>query len=391
MISLANIPLKNIKAHPVRSGALAFLSLVQAACVFVTLFLLNSMRADLSLAERRFGADIIVYPYAALTKISSKKLLMQGTPVISYLPRAALKRLSECEHIAQISHQVYLLDETGSEPMWIVGIDTESDFAIRPWIKEGERFLPKDGEVLAGSRVAVALRGGEVRLFGADFPVTAHLAQTGSPLDGMVFVSMETLSSLVALSKKIGISDYDSVNPQKQFSAVLIKTEDKNYVDGVSHWINLHVRKVVAVRSEEALVAAASGIRGNLIVIVAVALVAWAVILLALFLAQSMMMKERKKELFVWQTAGASQKIISRVMTKESLLVHTAGALAGTILALLVALVKQAGTGTALSAGSLFAGACASVAVSLFVSALATKIAVLAATKQRDGQMLVEM
>ena len=47
-------------------------------------------------------------------------------------------------------------------------------------------------------------------------------------------------------------------------------------------------------------------------------------------------MNERREELAVWRSIGASRAIVSRIMLGESALLHAAGALVGTGLAALV-------------------------------------------------------
>jgi len=59
-LTLRLVPVKNIRAHPVRAAIILVLALAQAACVFVGLVALDGMRAQLSLAERRLGADLVV-------------------------------------------------------------------------------------------------------------------------------------------------------------------------------------------------------------------------------------------------------------------------------------------------------------------------------------------
>ncbi len=384
MISLSRIPFKNIQTHPVRNALLAGLTLVQTASLIFILFLLCKMKGELSLAQERFGADIIVYPYVALTKISSKKLLMQGTPVCSYLPRSSVKRLAECEHIQKISYQLYIKDETGEEPVWIVGVDEDSDFVISPWISGTNRKIPAEGEVLAGAKVPAP--EGQVRLFQQDYPLAARLDKTGSELDSMLFVSLETLQLLIARSKELGISSYKSVKPFKQFSSVLIKTEGEQYVEGVNHWINLHVRKVIATRSAESLVAASSGIHTNLGLVIGISVGISLILLVALFIAQNMLMKERKKEFFVWYTAGCSVSLLQSLMMKESFFVHLGGALVGTLLSLAcIMLFGQAG----LSLSGLFPWLLLMLFLSVSLSSLSSATAVHLATRSLSGQMLV--
>ena len=87
-----------------------------------------------------------------------------------------------------------------------------------------------------------------------------------------------------------------------------------------------------AVRSEETLSATASGIQGQIKMIAAIALSAWLLLLLAMGIVQSILMQERKKELYVWYAIGASRSKLEYVILSEALLTHLCGAFSGAFL-----------------------------------------------------------
>lgn len=138
-LSLRRVPLMTIRAHPIRSLIIAVLALAQAACVFGGLILVGAMRAELTLAERRLGADLVVYPTTCLNQVEKKRLLMLGTPVGCHQPRSALARMSSNEDIAAVSYQLYVSETLADgSTRWIVGFEPETDFALSPWIAEGK-------------------------------------------------------------------------------------------------------------------------------------------------------------------------------------------------------------------------------------------------------------
>ena len=332
-LSLRRVPLLTIRAHPVRSLIIAVLALAQAACVFGGLILVGAMRAELTLAERRLGADLVVYPTTCLNQVEKKRLLMLGTPVGCHQPRSALARMSSNEDIAAVSYQLYV-SETMADgtTRWIVGFEPESDFALSPWIAEGEGSSLPRGSVLVGSAVPGA-DGQSLSVFGRERPIGAHLLATGSELDDAVFVSMGTLTDMMADARAAGEDIDDSLDPSTDYSAALVRASDSDAIESVTNWINLYVRKVSAVRSSEALVGAASGIRAHRGVAIGVLGATWLVLLGALIIVQVSLMNERMQELAVWRSIGASRSVVSRVMLSESALLHAAGALVGVCLA----------------------------------------------------------
>ncbi len=332
-LSLRRVPLLTIRAHPVRSLIIAVLALAQAACVFGGLILVGAMRAELTLTERRLGADLVVYPTTCLNQVEKKRLLMLGTPVGCHQPRSALARMSSNEDIAAVSYQLYVSETLADGTRrWIVGFEPESDFALSPWIAEGEGSSLPRGSVLVGSAVPGA-DGQSLSVFGRERPIGAHLLATGSELDDAVFVSMGTLTDMMADARAAGEDIDDSLDPSTDYSAALVRASDSDAIESVTNWINLYVRKVSAVRSSEALVGAASGIRAHRGVAIGVLGATWLVLLGALIIVQVSLMNERMQELAVWRSIGASRSVVSRVMLSESALLHAAGALAGVCLA----------------------------------------------------------
>lgn len=332
-LSLRRVPLMTIRAHPIRSLIIAVLALAQAACLFGGFILVGAMRAELTLAERRLGADLVVYPTACLNQVEKKRLLMLGTPVGCHQPRSALARMSSNEDIAAVSYQLYMSETLADgSTRWIVGFEPETDFALSPWIAEGEGTLLPRGSVLVGSAVPGA-DGQTLSVFGRERPIGAHLLTTGSELDDAVFVSMDTLSDMMADARAAGEDVDASLDPSTDYSAALVRASDSDAIESVTNWINLYVRKVSAVRATEALVGAASGIRAHRGVAIGVLGATWLVLLGALIVVQVSLMNERMQELAVWRSIGASRSIMSRVMLSESALLHALGALVGVCLA----------------------------------------------------------
>ena len=346
--TLRRVPLKNIRAHPVRAAIILVLALAQAACVFGGLVALDGMRAQLGLAERRLGADLVVYPTACLNLVDKRALSMLGTPVSCNQPRATLARMDANEEIAAVTFQLSISQtRPDGTTQWIIGYDPATDFVVSPWIAEGEGRAAPEGTVTVGS-AAEQTPAGEVTLFGKRWPVGAHLETTGTDWDHAVFVSMDTLPQIIAASVESGVDTYASLIPSRDYTVALVRVADSRQVDSVTEWINLYVRKVTAVRSDVAVSATASDVRAHRSALLGVLGAAWLVLLAALMVAQLTLMNERRHELYVWRSIGASSATIARVVTVESLMIHAAGALSGVLVG--AAAVPLLGDASALAA-----------------------------------------
>ena len=346
--TLRRVPLKNIRAHPVRAAIILVLALAQAACVFGGLVALDGMRAQLGLAERRLGADLVVYPTACLNLVDKRALSMLGTPVSCNQPRATLARMDANEEIAAVTFQLSISQtRPDGTTQWIIGYDPATDFVVSPWIAEGEGRAAPEGTVTVGS-AAEQTPAGEVTLFGKRWPVGAHLEATGTDWDHAIFVSMDTLPQIIAASVESGVDTYASLIPSRDYTVALVRVADSRQVDSVTEWINLYVRKVTAVRSDVAVSATASDVRAHRSALLGVLGAAWLVLLAALMVAQLTLMNERRHELYVWRSIGASSATIARVVTAESLMIHAAGALSGVLVG--AAAVPLLGAASALAA-----------------------------------------
>lgn len=344
MLSLRKISIENIKAHPVRTVIVLLLALAQAACVFGGVMAARGIHRDMELAEARLGADLVVYPKAVAvsSKINMKRMLMQGTPVKVYKSRSLFSKLKDCGDIEAASRQIYISDTLpNGKDIWIVGIEPDRDFVIRPWLEAVDFAFPV-GTVAVGSKVETTAADGEkVTLFQRDWAVGARLKETGSELDYAVFTGMDTLSDVIAASRAAGIEDYGEVDTQAVFSSVLVRVKDKSRTESAMNWINRYVRKVKAGRSQAALTKTAESIGTASKAAAAAFGGAWLLMLMASGIVSSMLMKERKRELYVWHTVGASQGLIMRVMLREALILQLSGAVCGVLAA--AAVLKAAG------------------------------------------------
>ena len=137
---------------------------------------------------------------------------------------------------------------------------------------------------------------------------------------------------------------------------------------------------------EETLTDTSAGMRRQMTMIAVIAVCAWIVLLLALGIAQSMMMKERKKELYVWHAIGASRAVVNRVMLRESFLIYATGALLGI---LLCAGLLPILFGTAAEYSALLPFALVTVTLTVLIGGISTLLSVKRATESMNGQMLL--
>ena len=372
-LSLARLPRQSLLAHPLRTALLVLLTLIQVACLTAGGQLLWNAQRDTRQAESRLGADILLYPSAAASKISTKKLLMQGTPVEVWRELSALERLPECPNLAAYSRQVYLRDTTGETPRWIVGYDPATDFALSPWTEAGDLAALPTGAVAAGCHLDAT-----VTLFQRDWPIAAHLAETGSALDDMVFVPLSMLADVLADARAAGVTAYQNLDPDAVFSAVLIRVRSREQIDPAVSWLTTRLRKMTAIRSEAALTGSAAGLRRQSGWMAVLGLGVWGLLLAAQAVVYALLLRERRRELHLYRAVGASRRMIGRLLGREALLIGLIGGLAG---------LPAAWAITGLSPRALLLGA-AALALTLGGSWISARLSARRTLDRLDSQML---
>lgn len=390
-LSLSALPLKSARAHPLRTMILVVLVFAQAACALTGLLLVQSTRAELSLARDRLGADVVVYPSAGFLQLDKSCVQMVGSPVLFHKERSSLSRLSSNEDIDRIAYQLYLSDTSGGgEPVWIIGFDPLSDFVVAPWLREGVDHTVPEGTVAVGVDAAVS-EAGAVTLFGVEWPVDSHLERTGTELDKAVFVPIDSLERVISAAVAAGDESFASVDPHADYSVALLRLKERSDAESVTNWINLYVRRVTAVHSEEALAGTASSMSAHSSILAGAAALTWLILLGALVVAQSALFNERRREANVWRILGASRVLVERVLLWETLLVHASGALLGALVAAgMAALIGVAPMkGELVAPGNLAALAAAAIVMSLLVAWLGAKVALPRLLRAADDSMLL--
>ncbi|MCI2058398.1 MAG: ABC transporter permease [Oscillibacter sp.] len=179
--------------------------LTAAVCVFAAAFaavlawsVLDAARAGLALSRERQGADIVVYPNE--TEVSDASMLYSGIAQSVYMDQEILRKL-DTAGAAAVTGQFYLQTlpaadccSVGKEYR-LVGIDWDSDFVVRPWIKDRKLHSLKDGQVIVGSGIADEVGAGMV-LLNHPVRVVSVLEPTGTALDQCIILNMEQLQKM---------------------------------------------------------------------------------------------------------------------------------------------------------------------------------------------------
>ncbi len=336
-MNISSLPHRNILRHPGRTTAIAILVAVLSFSLLSGSILVYSLNSGLKSLENRLGADIIVLPDSAKSKVNIDNLYLQGTTGYYYMSTAKQEEITKRNGISAASGQVFLATlraDCCSVPVQVIGFDPETDFTIQPWIAERAKNDLSLNEVVVGSRVSAGV-GESLRIYGISCRVVARLDATGTGLDTAVYCTGETMAVLLNAARELNHELKITKDPSKVVSAVYLRVDPAYSVEDVTNDINIHVRKVQAVKTRSVISGVSDSLGGVASTIKALIIGVWALSFVLLGAAFMLLGGERKREFAVLRVIGVSRKRLSGIALKEALLVSVLGGLIGISLSLL--------------------------------------------------------
>ena len=325
-----SLAVKNLLRKPGRTTALVILTALLALSVFGGSVVVRSLRGGLGSLEARLGADIIVMPAEAESKVSFKNLLLQGTTGAFYMDASVLDAVRGAQGVEIAAPQTFLASlkaDCCAIKVQIIGIDPGVDFTVKPWIDERYSQDLGDMEVAVGCKVTAGV-GETLKIYEQYTHVVAKLAETGTGLDTAVYCNMDTMSKLLAAAEAKGVT-HRLTSGSDVISAVYVKVRDGYDVGQVNNWLNGHIRKVTAVRARSMFTDVSDSLSGIARAARALIGAVWALALVILLVAFAMMIHERRREFAVLRLLGVSRRGLRGVILTETALCGLAGALAG--------------------------------------------------------------
>ena len=350
MVSLAQLPWRNLRGYPARTAALLVFSSLMAMVLFGGTMVVEGVRQGLRTVESRLGADILVTPADARSEFDAQDFLVRAEPSYFYMDEGTLDRVAAVPGVEAASPQLFLASARASccsGRYQVIAFDPGSDFTVQPWIDDTDRDVrlgPMD--VVVGSNVTVYDEG-DFKIFDQSLRVVAQFAPTGSALDNAVYTDFDTARVLIESSLSKGLNKYTDLDPSSVISSVLVRVRAGEDPASVAAAIEEQVPGVAAVTSTAMVGTIARTLDDASRTVIALIAIAWAVGLVMVVLVFVMMIHERRREFATLSAVGAGKRLVSRVIAAEALGVNGIGGLVGVAVsgALLVSfegLVRQA-------------------------------------------------
>ena len=392
------LSLKNLKRKPARTAAMVALSAFLSFSILGGSLVVLSLRNGLQSYEARLGADVVVVPNQARSHGTVESILLQGIPGYFYMDESLFEKISAREGVEVASPQFFLASASAgccSVPVQLIGFDPATDFTIQPWIRESYGGSIGDFDLLVGSNIEIPANR-TLTFYNLPCRVAAQLDETGTGLDNAVYANMATIREMMKSSQQIGFRYYDG-DPGRAISSVMIKVADGYNIEDVTNDINIHVRKVEATQAKSMISGIAGGLTNVSRVIGVLVVMIWVLAIAILMVAFVMIANERTKEFAVLRVAGASERMLKRLLRTESAYISGVGALCGAALAMLLVLPFSSLIKRSLDLPYLLPGAGATIALflgavllSMLAGGLTSGISARRLTKNETGLFLRE-
>ncbi len=330
-ITLAGLPLANLRRKPFRTTALVIVVTMLTVAFYGGSLLSMNLKAGLNSMQERMGADLMVTPQN--TKTEAEALLTDGSASTFYFTNDIETQIAEADGIEELTVQTYISSLAAAccdEKVQIIGFNPDTDFVITPWISSQFDGTLERGQIIAGSGINVSSNN-TVKLYGHEFPVAAQLANTGTSLDNSVFVNMDTVPDVVSYSAKVGHPAIPTEYADKAVSSVLIKVKDGYSAQQVAS----NIEKTTGLEGLGYVypggITATTKSSLNSIVKYVTLFVAvfWMMGLIVLIAVFSSAMNERKREFAAYRIMGADRATLVGIIVKESALIGVSGGVVG--------------------------------------------------------------
>lgn len=323
---LFSVALKNLRRKSFRTAVLVVsIGLLVSILVFGASFIL-SVGASLQRASDRLGADILVVPMGA--RDYAEEVLLETKVKVFYMDRSVMDRVRRIDGVEEVTSQTYLETILGVccdvPAAKVVAFNQETDFIVRPWLKQAIGRKLKRGEAIVGHEAYENLGLLEVEssvLFGTRFDIVGVLEKTDTGLDNAIFMSDENIDDIIANSK-VGLRP-------GQVSVVFVKVREGEDPALLSRKIENEILEVdVIARNDigKRIITTLKDI--NMVFLITILLAS----LLSVFLTWtifSAIVNERAREIGIMRAIGAKGGHIVRMFIMEVLVLGVMGSLMG--------------------------------------------------------------
>ena len=328
---------KNIARRRIQSVLTITITALTIMIFVMVMGIFQVVTQGLELSRERLGADAILVPKYA--SASGSDLLFTALPENIYMDADILEQAKQLEGVEAMTPQFYnqTLDlsccDAGTTRR-IVGYDSETDFILTPYLEEAGKQNVDAGEIILGSNFPPELLGQNYMLLGRKFTIVNLLQPTGSGMDDIYFMDIDSARKMCLESPEIARNWRDE-DPFTKISVIMVKFAPGTDADAFVHQVEDSGLDCRAVLTSDTI----SALQHQLEAIMKVLFVLWAAALVIAVLALTgrfnALAKERKKEIGLLRAIGLTKSKVFFLIIGETGAMALMGGILGSGIALL--------------------------------------------------------
>jgi len=326
--NLVAVSLRNLKRKIFRTTILILsLGLLVSTLVFGTSFII-SVSSTINRASDRLGADLLIVPVGA--RDQAQEVLLETKVTQFYMPGEIIERVRKVEGIKALTYHTYISSILGLccdvPEAKIVAFDQDSDFILKPWIRDKLGRRLEKGEAILGWSAAdnlVLLEVDSSVLFNLKFNFVGTLEKTGTGLDDAIFVSDENIPAMANAANLDAGPD--------EVSIIFAKIKPGYTSEDVGGNVEESIVEADVINRNEMggrIIGVLRDINRLFLIVVTLAS------LISTFLAWSVfsaIANERVREVGIMRALGAKSSHVIKIFLTEVFLVGVLGSIAGVL------------------------------------------------------------
>lgn len=337
-LNIYNLAKKNIENKRARSYTLIFLIAILTFILFMSSFIITSLKNGMNSLSDRVGADIIVVPEGYDSKITGA--ILRGEPNTFFFGKDVLYKVKKVKGVEKASGQVYLATLSAgccSFPIQVIGVDFDDDFIIKPWLEKQIKKPLGKSEIVVGANIRGTMRS-TVKFFNQEFEIKGRLAKTGMGFDNSVFMTIEETNRLAKEYEKI--INHPISKDKEVISSVMVKINKNEDPKEVAKAIKNEFKneKVYPLLPQNMMTEISDSAKNMVLYSYVLIALIWVLAFFVLTLVNTLSVKERKREFATIRILGATKKKLRNIVLAESLIINGTGAIIGGVFSFVISI-----------------------------------------------------
>lgn len=327
----------NISRRRSQSVLTVAITMLTITVFVMVLGIFQVVTQGLALSRERLGADAILVPkYASAT---GSDLLFTALPENIYMDAGILEQAKNLEGVAAVTPQFYnqTLDQSccdAGEEKRIVGYDPETDFILTPYLEPEGKQTVDTKEIIMGSNNIIGSFGTPYLLLGQKFTVVNKLQPTGSSMDDIYFMDIDSARQLCLDSHDIA-RFWEGKDPFSKISVIMVKFQPGTNGEAFVKQVDSSGLDCRAVLTGETIASLQSQLEAIMKVMFALWMASLLIAVLALVGRFNALAKERKKEIGLLRAIGLKKGQVFGLIIGETCTMALIGGILGSGIALL--------------------------------------------------------